>query len=88
MSDADDAVADFESSILVSGAAGDEFHDFHISILGAKNGSDADERKLHGNLEILHFAGAHVVGVGVVTQGEGFEKGADLILALHFLHIL
>ena len=87
LSDADDAVADFESSILVGRAAGDEFHDFHISILGAKNGSDADERKLHGNLEILHFAGAHVVGVGVVTQGEGFEKGADLILALHFLHI-
>ena len=87
LGDADDAVTDFEASILVGGAAGDEFHDFYISILGAKNGSDAHEGELHGNLEILHFAGAHVVRVGVVTQGEGFEKGADLILALHFLHI-
>ena len=73
LGDADDAVAVLDQAAAGGGAAGDEFLDLAVAVLGLQRGADADEREVHADFKALELLGTHVVRVRVIDLGERFR---------------
>jgi len=87
--DGDDAIVEFELSVAIGRASGDDAGDAGGAIVFRdEGGSDADEFVAHTAIELVGFPSGEVFGVWVVGSGDGAEEGVGDVFFIEGFDIL
>ena len=87
LGDGSDAVVYRQTSIAIRRPARDNFLHLGIAVLGRKHCSNAHERELHGNLEVLEIRRAEILGVGIVGLRQRAEESLHDVALFHLADV-